>query len=169
MNSWRLSRYDPSRRDESGRFLGHEWTSVTDIGQEFEGGPLTQQCYIRAENAHVAVVLAFYGDLGAPKLIAHDGEQNNTEHVLAGLPDAELNVTVLEGVVISDAEKLEKVVRCCLREWLWCRLGDEAGTFGIQFGYDYYVYLTGQRMSVDVARLARSLGLFLEPLASPYL
>jgi hypothetical protein len=33
MASYRVTKYDPSKRDENGRYMGDDWTSVSDVGQ----------------------------------------------------------------------------------------------------------------------------------------
>ena len=54
--SWRVTRYDPARRDWRGAYPSDEWTCSDDIGGTFRDGTLTPGRYLACEDAYVAVV-----------------------------------------------------------------------------------------------------------------
>ena len=54
--SWRVTRYDPARRDWRGAYPSDEWTGCRDIGDAFRDGTLTPGRYLACEDAYVAVV-----------------------------------------------------------------------------------------------------------------
>ena len=54
--SWRVTRYDPARRDWRGAYPFDEWTCSFDIGGAFRDGTLTPGRYLACEDACVAVV-----------------------------------------------------------------------------------------------------------------
>ena len=54
--SWRVTRYDPARRDWRGAYPSDEWTGCYDMGRAFRDGVLTPGRYLACEDAYVAVV-----------------------------------------------------------------------------------------------------------------
>ena len=54
--SWRVTRYDPARRDWRGAYPSDEWTCSDDIGGTFRDGVLTPGRYLACEDAYVVVV-----------------------------------------------------------------------------------------------------------------
>ena len=53
--SWRVTRYDPARRDWRGAYPGDEWTGCRDMGRAFRDDTLTPGRYLACEDAYVAV------------------------------------------------------------------------------------------------------------------
>ncbi len=165
MQSWRLSKYAPSRRDATGRFLDEDWTSVHDIGREVQGCKLGVEEYLRVEDAYVRTVISFHAEAGAPLLFARGVERTGPD---SGVPGEGLLAPPPEDQPIRP-EELPLMLRSCLREILWCRLEAEESTCLIHFGYEYYVYLVGADLAAGTRAVAQAGGLFLEPFRSPYL
>src|SRR5205823_2185895 len=65
-----------------------------------------------------------------------------------------------EGSVLGRIE-LGEVLRRVLREEIWCRF--EALSGFVHVGYDYYMYIGVPQPCPESQRLARQLGLFVEP------
>src|SRR5438128_1182732 len=65
---WRISKYDPQFRDQSGRYLRDEWIGAAQIGKAFGGETLTTDEYLRVERLYVAAVLHLWKASGAPSL-----------------------------------------------------------------------------------------------------
>ena len=42
---WRVTRYDPARRDERGAYRDDTWTSISDVGNVFDNQELTIEEY----------------------------------------------------------------------------------------------------------------------------
>jgi hypothetical protein len=164
VKSWRLSKYDPARRDENGRYVPIEWTSVSDIGRSFGGRVLTIEEYARVEDAYVATALAFHLDAGAPPLFA-TGVESRPERIA---PD-DFDPVLPEERQRFEHSELAALIRSCLREAAWCRLVAADRVCAIHFGYDFYVYLVGPSASARTREVAVRGGLFLEPFRSPYL
>jgi hypothetical protein len=151
---FRVTKYDPAYRDESGAYQRDEWTAFSDIGKSFNGDILTQEEYQRVEDAYVSSALSFLREAGRSLLVVV-GLENNRGSPLAPL----------EGSVLQEPQ-LGEVIRNVLREKFWCRLeGDDCF---LHFGWDYYVYI-GVPLRCEQSRtLASRLGLFVEEFASPY-
>jgi hypothetical protein len=165
MHTYRLTKYDPRRREPDGAYLKDDWTSIADIGQVIAGAIFTQEQYLAVEAAHVQTVIRLCHRAGVDSLSVSDLERRNTT-LMRDLDDGVLErcSEVSNGMSVAQ-QQLEHVIRGCLREYIWCRLFDSAGSY-IHFGYDYYVYV-GLPEAADPGSIAP--GLFLEECESPYL
>lgn len=56
MHKYRISKYDPLFRDETGCYQKNEWTAISDIGKSFDGILLTDEEYIGVEDKYVDAV-----------------------------------------------------------------------------------------------------------------
>src|SRR5476651_1262643 len=59
MFGWRITKYNPQYRDDSGAYLKNEWTCYSEIGKTFEGKIFTFEEYLKIENAYIQAVLLF--------------------------------------------------------------------------------------------------------------
>ena len=148
-HQFRLTKYLPEVRGDSGAFLGDDWTSISDIGRRFGGRTLTLTEYLRVESRHVVAVASFMEESGVESVTVADAERG----ALPGLP-------LRDGLVLSPLQALD-VVRHELREEAWCRLQDP-GRFFVHVGYDYYVFIGSAVPCPRSIRLAAELGLFVE-------
>ena len=153
-HQYRVTKYDPARRDRQGAFLGDDWTSIADIGKTFGGVVLTPEAYQRVEDAYVLAATGFLSEVGVPALVARDVEN----HRASPFAPAE-NAAVF-------GSNLEDAIGRLLREEFWCRL--EADGCFIHIGYDYYMYVGVPTACEQACTLSQSLGLFVEPFRSPY-
>jgi len=168
MFGWRITKYDPAYRNAAGAYLKDEWTSVSDIGRSFDGESLTVEEYRSVEDAYVSTALSFLSEANLNCLNVTSLETNNVAKADASLVEGLLNAAVVtEGMIVCDGT-LDDVCRLVLREVLWCRLESPAG-FHIHFGWDYYMYVGSPCASEKSLAYGKQHGLFLEPMASPYL
>jgi hypothetical protein len=169
MQAWRISKYDPAHRDAKGAYTRDDWTSVSDLGGTFEGEDLTPEAYQAVEDAYVAAVEAFLeaasvDSLRVNDLAEIDLEGENVQGL--GLTPARPPTSLVEGGWL-DREAVSIAVRLALREAIWCKL-EAQGRFFIHFGYDYYLYIGSERPCAEAVAQVRELGLFAEPMPSPY-
>ena len=151
---FRVTKYNPAHRDRRGAYTRDEWTSVRDIGREFEGTVLTEANYRRTEDAYTFAAVAFMREAGVPSL-AVAGLEN---HAAVSLPFA-------DGSVLGLSE-VGAVIGQVLREEFWCRL--EGTDAFIHVGWDYYMSVGVTFACPSTVTFARQLGLFVEPFRSPY-
>ena len=78
MLQWRVTKYDPARRNAKGHYPLDEWTSVSEIGKTFAGTTLTLESYLAVESAHVDVMLDFLEALGSPPMYARGVESGRS-------------------------------------------------------------------------------------------
>lgn len=169
MYGFRVTKYDPSRRDARGAFLDPDWTSHSDIGKVFGGKKLEIDEYLLVESAYASAARAFHQEAGCPALAVVDLESNDVQSSTVALGLANLvDPPVQEGERVGDAQ-LERLCRLNLRGLVWCKLEAESGALYVHFGQDFYMYIGTKAASEDVVRRVAASGLFVEPMGSPYL
>jgi hypothetical protein len=154
--SYRVTKYDPALRDETGAYTGDDWTMFDQIGQSFGGVLLTLPAYLDVEARHLVALASFFEESGTSSVIAEGVENHGRKF------------RVEEGDQLSPVEAVE-AVRQMLREEGWCRLADH-DRFYIHVGWDYYLYVGTETPCERSVALARGNGLFVdEGFPSPYL
>jgi hypothetical protein len=152
-HQYRVTKFDPANRNEAGNYTADEWYLHCQIGDTFDGVLLTEDEYLRVEDAYIATALRFHSDAGQPDIFAISVEDNRK----LGAP--------AEGSLIT-SNQLPALCRAMLRGDYWCRI--EGRDFFIHFGYDFYMYIGACAATEHTLDFARSEGLFPEPFASPY-
>src|SRR5262245_16505657 len=153
---YRLTKYDPALRDETGAYTGDDWTQFSGIGQTFDGQRLTLSMYVDVEARHLVALASFLDESGTSKVVAE------------GVEDTGKTFRITEGAELSPVEAIE-AVRQMLREEGWCRLVDDE-RFYIHVGWDYYVYVGTDKPCERSIALAEQQGLFVDrDFTSPYL
>ena len=59
VHEYRVAKYNPEIRDQSGAYTKVEWTFFRQIGQTFSGVLLTSDEYERVEEAYIQAALSF--------------------------------------------------------------------------------------------------------------
>ena len=138
MHNFRISKYDPARRNRDGLYLVGDWTCASDIGKRFHGAQLTAADYLRTEAAHVAAALRFFDASGLPHLRVTCLEDRfagqNLAQLKADQPD--LCDPAFAALDLHEDQKagrreIEQICRMVLRNLIWCKL-EVAGRFFIQ-------------------------------------
>ena len=163
--SWRVTRYDPARRDWRGAYPYDEWTCGEDIGGTFRDGVLTPGRYLACEDAYVAVVEEAVRESGVAGLRVAD-----IGHLLppppARLPPLDPADEPEEGAWVP-AGRVGAAVRAVLRRYGWALLEGEG--LDVHCDGDLYLHLISRRDLPGALSLARGAGLFPERAISPSL
>lgn len=164
---WRVTKYDPARRDEQGYYLPDDWTFFAQVGQVIGGRQLTHQDYLRVESAYVGTALRFMAEAGLTGLEVVDLQTHGQAHedYLQGI--SLLPSSLKPGALVGGGA-LEGLIRLNLREALWCKL-EAPNAFYLHFGWDYYMYIGSISPSPQAIGFARGSGLFVEEKPSPHL
>lgn len=128
-HQFRVTKYDPARRDHKGVFHGGEWTSISNVGDQFEGVTLSMAEYGRVEDAYVEAAQRFMMETGVAALTVRD---------LDNPSEAEARRFPPEGTTL-DMKAFGRALRSVLREDSWCRFESPDGF--VHVGYDYYMYV----------------------------
>lgn len=165
MTGIRLSKYNPALRDDGGAYRGSDWTSVSDIGRIFRGSELTEDLYLHTESCYLEVLESLLLDGKCHTLRVRELERTGAPRkVTQALASSD---SLVEGQLVSGGF-LERIVRACLREEVWCKLEATTSSCAVHFGYDYYLYVTGIVPSRRTLELAQAHSLFIDNVASPY-
>src|SRR5262245_59328226 len=116
MFEYRVTKYDPGKRDSNGWYTAEEWTSWSEVGEEGGGQILATQGYWRLEDAYVIAAVQMLSESGVESL-AICGLENPAGYT----PET---FDLHEGAILSGNE-LQHALRCLLREYFWCRLEGE--------------------------------------------
>ncbi|WP_371606714.1 RNA-binding protein [Streptomyces sp. NBC_01213] len=159
---YRVTKYDPSDRDEHGSYTGPEDT-VSDHGE--------------VEAAYLQALAAFAKDTGIGHLAVREPKVASLAHFGVEPP---LDGFGLDGLFPSGPADFHdgaevpldvglELVRAMLRDnGAWCRLEVE-DTFAAHVGWDQYLYISSSQPCVEALVRTRDLGLFAERMdASPY-
>jgi hypothetical protein len=164
MEWYRICKYDPAFRDETGAYQRDEWTSVSDIGKSFAGVTLDASTYLATETAYVRAMREFMTDAGVTSLrvAALEPPPDLDPLVQYELPDAEaltrLAREIRDGMELSGAA-LDRACRLNLREVLWCRL-EQPARLVVETSYDYYLHIGTTAPSERAIAKVHELGLF---------
>lgn len=173
-HTYRITQYDPSDRDEGGRYIG----AVDSVSDE---GP--------REAAYLDAVAAFAREVGVTHLTIRDPQvANSPDDAAYGAEDALVQCfgTGLEGVydgAVVDLAAARLIVRSMLRQGaapnsqsiagpmassLWCRL-EADGQMTVHVGWDMYMYVATSRSCQLAVAATAAAGLFPEEIdESPY-
>lgn len=152
MHEYRVTKYDPQYR-VNGAYARNEWTSISDVGKEFDGCIFTMDEYERVERHYADFVCELTDKCGVFPLS------------IDAYSEIHHNDTWREGQLIR-REELYAILQGNLREECWCRLNGPG--FFIHFGYDYYIYVGCELPLEAIQTLAEKYGLFCQPFRSPY-
>lgn len=159
MRSIRVTKYNPINRDANGHYtLVEEWTSISDVGNTYEGQVFTMDQYLATEEKYIRAVEVLLQNTGVTNLKIISLENHNNESEL----DLEEGKTIPRKLV-------KELVKMILRERVWGKLVAK-NQFEVHFGYDYYMYFVGESLTEEIVEeLKRIEGLYIENFESPYL
>lgn len=152
MKSYRITKYDPVYRENTGGYTKNEWTSFADIGDSFDGEVLTEMEYQKVETRYLDVIKSVFA------------ESQQKEVVIIHLDNyKKLPWKNKQKINLLEVETFS---RDCLREQCWGKL--KGRRFFVHFGYDYYMYIGTDLPKEKVEKIARDNNLFCEEFSSPY-
>ena len=166
MYAYRVTKYDPALRNARGAFLRDDWTAMSDIGKIVGGHRIRPEDYLGVEDAYVDSAMGMLTSAGVKALKMSDLTIMPIGKWHGAIDDcvAQFCSGLREGLVVSGGD-LELVVRGCLRNFVWCRLWGELGSY-VHFGDDYYMYVG---LHVPASHLRLPPGMFMEEMESPYM
>jgi hypothetical protein len=155
---YRVTKYDPSKRDFGGAYQVAEWTEFADVGRRFAGRVLKKPEYLAIERKYVIALVQFLAEAEVFHV-----EVRNLETAGLKKPAAK---TWRRKRSLSLAE-VSRFARLALRGQIWGRLTAPRRAY-VHFGWDYYMYIGLSRPTPEAIAAARGAGLFVELFRSPY-
>jgi hypothetical protein len=132
--------------------MADEWTSFCDIGKVFGDTILSQDAYLKTEQAYIDCCIKLIEKAKISKLYIKQAEYYTED--------------VRFSSSISNIQEIRQVITACLREQCWLKLTSKG--FFIHFGYDYYMYIGSSLPTESVIETATYYGLYCEQYPSPY-
>ena len=149
MNEYRITKYNPEKRNEQGHYLDREeWTEFSDVGKS-----VTLKEYELVEAAYISSALD----------LVSNSELSGLS--IKSLEDHQNKCCYKEGDFIP-LKDLDGVVRSLLRGEFWCML--ESDSAFVHIGYDYYMYIGAKNAPSNEIARAKDRGLYVEEFVSPY-
>ena len=171
MSSYRITKYDPSKRNEQGHYLDNsDWTAISDIGKP-QYNNVTYEEYEEIESAYVAAIKSIMQDnnllfLTVDSLELHDKKQDFIKYEKTGRLrnisiDFDKEVKSLKNGLQLNTSEIDKIIRLILRETVWMLLVNK--DFEVRFGYDYYMYVKSANLKQETIHKIETSKLFVEP------
>ena len=142
---YRISKYDPLYRVD-GIYQKDEWTSVCDIGKEYNGKLFTEDEYLRVEKSYIDFVIDLCKLQNIESLTTDNLENYNKLHWNNG-----------QALSVS---QIGDFIKVCLREECWGRLVSDKLVF--YAGYDYYIHIGVDLSTEKLEDIAFNHNLFVE-------
>lgn len=154
MNQYRITKYNPSFRNDKGYYIVDEWTDFSDIGKKFNNIGLTLEDYIKVENAYIRTAVSILKECNIKALTIKNLELH-------------LEKQYLQENQIMPIENIHIMLKDIFRNKLWCKFEMEDAF--VHIGYDFYMYLGCNLLKKEAEQIAIENGLFCEEFTSPYL
>jgi hypothetical protein len=168
MRHYRVTKYNPNLRSKDGAYRRHDWTSVFDVGKQFDGGILSVEDYLRTEDRYIDAIRISASLTNSVEFVV-DGIECTCEP--AQLPSGirEDSISMLRDFTAKEPGTFPLSTACvfarlALREVIWGRLASQSGLY-VHFGYDFYMYIghAGNQLEHLVLN-----DLYVEDFPSPY-
>src|SRR5215470_1514488 len=96
---YRITKYDPRKRDEQGHYLADEWTRYSQVGEAIANQVVTMEEYLRTEKAYVDAAMNILAECGVEALVVR-GLESNVGH-------KPVSFVLREGAPISGARSVK--------------------------------------------------------------
>lgn len=165
MNDWRITarritKYDPTLRDNEAQYTKDDWTSYHDVGAKFNGDTLELATYLEIERRYIDAIIMFCDALDCKVLMIGEVEKYTDEGLTT---EEQFFYAGLDSGQEIGVENIERLARLILREYMWCELRCSVNPENsIHFGYDYYMYFSGTGLKGEFWDKIEMLGLFVE-------
>ena len=164
MNNYRITKYNPERRDKHGRYLVNDWTSISDLLKKYKYEDVIK-IYKDVEDKFIEVYINILSEnqiekmkIDGLELYLDDEDTDYIEKISFDLNLHDLNWLVNENEISQ--KQLIDVIKLSLRELIWCK--PDWGFSFISFGYDYYTYIGGVEISDELIENAKQKGIYIE-------
>lgn len=170
--TWRVTKYNPKYRDETGVYFRDEWTSISEIGIITNDNiTLTIQDYISTEDRYLKAILGIMSCLDIQKLSIvglekwEDTLDTNDFPSLYSDKMIKLYSQIANGVWL-EKDQISDICRLILRDKIWCKLKYDSKMY-VHFGHDFYMFIGSEIMCNDTINNIEEMGLYVEDFISP--
>lgn len=168
---YRITKYNPKLRSYDGKYLIDEWTSFYDFKKTLSKA-LPLDSYFDTENAYSKVYMRLFRSLRISKLQIQNLEQylsvneciqavNSCGATLSSNQLALLKI--LHNGYEFEINQFKDIFQLVMRELIWCNMESSDKTATLEFGYDYYTYITCLGIDQTIITYALENGIYIEP------
>ncbi|MEK4486364.1 hypothetical protein MHH81_12350 [Psychrobacillus sp. FSL H8-0484] len=170
MYKYRITKYDPSFRDEEGRYLKDDWIAISDIGKTFDGEKLTIEGYQKTEDCYINAIHLVMNYLNVPYLTINDVTQTFSFEMLLNIIKkyrelyTEKMLKYYSNVKNNEnlnKENIDFLCRFLLREDIHAMVFYPR-KMKVFIGYDYLMGIYTSRPLDPIIPLIEEMGLFIE-------
>ena len=163
MKRFRITKYNPAFRNESGEYLLDEWTSIYDIGKSFHEGILKELEYMQKEESYLRAIMLLLNENDIQQMCIVQLEKYIDENFFDSISEEEqILIQNIEVNMLVTIDKIMSLSRMILRELIWAKFETLDREFVLEFGYDYYMYVSCEKISDERKEDILKLGLFVE-------
>jgi hypothetical protein len=159
MKTWRITKYDPSKRNNNVYLDEEEWTSFSDVGTKVD-----IETYTKTELAYVNTIVETMQELELSTLILEELEVSIDEikdqNIVRFLSKIKKGKSV-------NTEEIKELAKLTLREIIWCKLNYKEKLF-VHFGFDFYMYIGTNEENINLRKKNKKTELYIEKFESPY-
>lgn len=171
MNWHEIVKYNPKYYDVNGTYKADEWTSISDIGKSYNGKIFTLDNYLLVEQRYIDVILLIMSKLNCKYLTIKylEADKNDVAEQIKSSKDFIRDSLLIQNLFQLHEGKriyyknLHNVIRLSLREYIYIVLFNKQKKLKIEFGYDYYLYVSCNLNSRTLYDLVNNVGLYLDP------
>ena len=168
-DNWRytansVTKYNPTYRDNNGRYTSNEWIGFFQVGQVVDGKIITLEEYLQIEGKYIEAAYNFFKFHKCDSILLKNVEKKDiASYSLADKSQLFLFYESISDGQIIPLKDLDLLVQLILRELLWgelfCINNPE---IAVRFGYDFYMYFNSNRDMTDLFKEIAKLGLYVE-------
>lgn len=155
METYQITKYDPSKRDSNSHYPIDEWTAISDIGKIYNNLVFTKNDYLDVEDRYISAISDIARHCGFERFKVQDLRKLNLEK-----NDYEdlYTVSVLDTYEKLNVDKVLNlnemliVSRLMLREDTHGTIEEINLKMKVEFGYDYYMYVTLEERFSDIVK-----------------
>lgn len=161
---YRVTKYNPIFRNDSGAYTKDDWTSYSDIGKSFDNNVLTIEHYLEVESLYIKAISFFCECLKIDIFSVNDFESyyEDEEYETFSVEQKEL-LNNIDKTKELEVKNINLFIPLILRGFIYVRLDSkENNDYYVEFGYDYYMYFGCPTEIFGLAEKINSIGLFFE-------
>lgn len=145
MKTFQISKYNPVKRNSKGFYPIDEWTAISDIGKIYNGFCFTEEEYMKTEGRYINILRNIAISANFETFLIKDLQKLSlSERKYQNIYSKEdLSVySKLNAEEEFDISTMLIVSRLMLREDFHGTIEEIDSKLIIEFGYDYYMYIT---------------------------
>lgn len=166
MQTFRVTKYNPLMRTQEGFYLIDEWTSISDIGKNYNGKKFEIKEYIETEGKYIKVIVDYANFYKLENFVIRNfikvGLSSN--EIIQSFYSKELirQYEVINENMTFSIVDLPQIMKLLLREDIYGKIVGLGTRFTIEFDYDYYMYVSVKKDHIhELQKIVLKNGLYL--------